>query len=89
MLFYQEPTAPTLISKTGQFNGGVTSSLVRGTYFPSNNVQWSGNLNGNSECTVIIADTVTLTGTSILSRCGRESVPILIRFNSQPPHAHP
>ena len=28
---------------------------------------WSGNLTGNSECTVIIADTVTLTGSSILS----------------------
>ena len=67
LLFYQDPRAPTQLSKSGILNGGASSSLVGATYFPSNNVTWSGNLTGNSECTVIIADTVTLTGSSILS----------------------
>ena len=67
LLFYQDPDAPTSISKTGQLNGGATSALIGGIYFPSNNVLWSGNLTGKSECTVIVADTVTLTGSSVLS----------------------
>jgi hypothetical protein len=67
LLFYQDPRAPKDTSKTGQLNGGATSSLVGATYFPSNNVTWNGNLTGVSECTLIIADTVTLTGSSVLS----------------------
>ncbi len=67
LLFYQDPNAPETAAKSAVLNGGSDSSLVGGMYFPSNNVTWSGNLTGLSECTVIIADTVTLTGSSILS----------------------
>jgi len=67
LLFYQDPRAPKDTSRTGQLNGGATSSLVGATYFPANNVTWNGNLTGASECTLIIADTVTLTGSSTLS----------------------
>ncbi|HXV25370.1 MAG TPA: hypothetical protein VED46_14045 [Alphaproteobacteria bacterium] len=67
LLFYQDPRAPTDTAYSAILNGGSDSSLVGGMYFPSNNVTWSGNLTGLSECIVIIAETVTLTGSSILS----------------------
>jgi hypothetical protein len=67
LLFYQDPRAPESTSKSATFNGTASSSLVGATYFPNNNVTWTGDLTGTSECTVIIADTVTLTGNSVLS----------------------
>jgi hypothetical protein len=48
-------------------NGGANTALVGATYFPSNQVTWSGNNTGQSQCTVIVADTVVLTGSSQLT----------------------
>jgi hypothetical protein len=67
LLFYQDPKAPELTSKAAVLNGGTNTVLNGATYFPSNRVTWSGNNTGNSECTVIVADTVVLTGSSMLS----------------------
>jgi hypothetical protein len=67
LLFYQDPRAPSSTSKSATLNGTAASSLVGATYFPNNNVTWTGNLSGVSECTVIVANTVTLTGNSLLS----------------------
>ena len=67
LLFYQDPRAPNSTSKSATFNGTANSSLAGGIYFPNNKVTWTGDLTGVSDCTVIVADTVTLTGNSVLS----------------------
>jgi hypothetical protein len=41
--------------------------LVGATYAPSNQVVWNGSVSGASECTVIVANSVALTGSSVLS----------------------
>jgi hypothetical protein len=67
LLFYQDPRAPETTAKTAVLNGGTNTALVGATYFPSNQVTWSGNNTGLSQCTVIIADEVVLTGSSLLT----------------------
>jgi hypothetical protein len=67
LLFYQDPRAPETTSKAAVLNGGTNTALVGATYFPSNQVTWSGNNTGQSQCTVIVADTVVLTGSSQLT----------------------
>jgi hypothetical protein len=67
LLFYQDPRAPETTAKAAVLNGGTQTALVGATYFPSNRVTWSGNNTGLSQCTVIVADTVLLTGSSQLT----------------------
>ncbi|MDF2765124.1 MAG: hypothetical protein K0S81_2118 [Rhodospirillales bacterium] len=67
LLFYQDPRAPETTAKAAVLNGGTNTALVGATYFPSNQVTWSGNNTGLSQCTVIVADTVVLTGSSQLT----------------------
>jgi hypothetical protein len=67
LLFYQDSRAITDSTKTVYLNGGANTVLVGATYAPSNQVVWNGNVSGASECTVIVANSVALTGSSVLS----------------------
>jgi Putative Flp pilus-assembly TadE/G-like len=67
LLFYQDPRAITDSTKTAYLNGNANTELVGATYVPSNQVVLNGNVSGASECTVIVANTVGLSGSSVLS----------------------
>lgn len=44
------------------FNGGATQSITGVLYFPGQNVTYAGHGSSSSECTQLIANTVTVTG---------------------------
>lgn len=67
VLFFQDPDTPTASNKTANLNGGANTVLNGAIYFPNNEVQWAGNNSLAATCTLIIADTVTFTGSSGLS----------------------
>ncbi len=74
VLFYQDRNAPAATNRN-KFNGTSTTNYTGAIYFPSQEVQFSGNNNsGGGKCTKIIADTVTFTGNSYLSNDCPESV---------------
>jgi len=70
----------TMASAVQRFNGDATSRLTGALYFPSQTVEMDGNFSGNNGCMQIVADTVTLIGSSVFSgSCpgtGLNSIPI-------------
>ncbi|MBR1245119.1 pilus assembly protein TadG [Bradyrhizobium sp. AUGA SZCCT0274] len=59
--------APTKSSNNVTINGGTTS-LGGALYFPNVEVTWGGNVqNANTECTQVIANSLTINGNSYLS----------------------
>ena len=67
VLFFQDHDTPNASNKTATLNGGAGTVLNGAIYFPNNEVQWSGNNTLAAACTVIVGDTVTITGNSGLS----------------------
>ena len=56
-----------------KINGGSSTSIEGLIYFPTQNLEFSGNTTGANACTVIVADTIKLTGNSELTTSGCEN----------------
>ena len=61
ILFFGDRTQP---NATQKFNGDNTSSMTGAMYFPSQQVQMSGNFSGQNGCMQVVADTIDYTGSS-------------------------
>jgi Flp pilus assembly protein TadG len=72
VLFYQDRNTPTSTGRS-QFNGGANMVLNGALYFPSTELDFSGNNGSNvgSRCTELIARLITFIGTSTIdaSQC--------------------
>jgi Flp pilus assembly protein TadG len=55
------------LGTTYKFNGGATQYLGGAIYFPTGDVNFSGGAGTNTNCTQLIADTITFTGNSGLA----------------------
>ena len=55
------------VGTTYKFNGGATQYLGGAIYFPTGDVQFSGGGGTNTNCTQLIADTISFTGNSGLA----------------------
>ena len=55
------------------FNGSANTSIGGAIYYPNQEVRFSGNAASASDCTLIIADTIRMTGTSTLESTGCEA----------------
>jgi len=69
MLFIQDPYVPnldTLSVLQSKFNGGSTMIMDGALYFPDMDVDYSGGSAGDVSCTLVIARTVTVSGTAHL-----------------------
>lgn len=53
--------------ETHKISGNSTSTLTGAIYFPESHLVFTGNSDGSSGCTQVIADTVELTGSSALA----------------------
>jgi hypothetical protein len=53
-------------STTFKFNGGDNQVLGGAVYVPKGNLQYAGGNNADTNCTQVIADTVTFVGNSLL-----------------------
>jgi putative Flp pilus-assembly TadE/G-like protein len=51
-------------SDVEKLNGGSSTSITGVIYFPSESVQYNGNTGGESTCTQLVADLITVTGTA-------------------------
>lgn len=69
---YSDPLTQT-VGETVKINGGSSTSIEGLMYFPTQNLEFSGNTTGSNACTVIVADTVLLTGNSELTTSGCEN----------------
>jgi hypothetical protein len=67
MLFYQDPIATNNSSHTSTINGGANIALTGALYFPSTEVGLNGDVTGTSECTLVVAATVSFSGNSTLN----------------------
>src|SRR5262249_58491336 len=65
VLFYQDRRTPTSTHRS-QFNGGSNMILAGAIYFPSSEVDYSGNngTNTGSRCIEVVARLITFIGTS-------------------------
>ena len=66
---FQDPNAPSGNNLVNKFNGGSTTEFEGALYFPSQEVQFTGN-NDNGDggaCTKIVAKIITFTGNSDMS----------------------
>ena len=54
-------------------NGGSSTSIEGLMYFPTQNLQFSGNTTGANACTVVVGNTIELTGNSELTTAGCEN----------------
>jgi len=82
MLFYKDRRTTT--SSNIKLTGGPTMSLTGAMYFLHSNVEYLGNT-ASSACTLIVADTVKISGTSKLSSSGCEALglePITAKYPS-------
>ncbi len=69
LLFFQDPRATS--SQANKFDGGATMNLTGGIYFPSEQVEWTGNnSSGTPTCTEIVAKTVVFIGNSNMDNSG-------------------
>ena len=77
VLFFGDRTMANAVQKV---NGDSTSTLTGAIYFPSQSVEFLGNFSGNNGCMRVIADTVTLSGSTTMNgSCpgtGLNSIPI-------------
>ncbi|HXJ02792.1 MAG TPA: hypothetical protein VNH44_16345 [Micropepsaceae bacterium] len=64
MLFYGNRNDP---DGSPSFNGDATSQLTGATYFPSQSVTMNGNFSGANGCMQVIANTISLSGSSTIS----------------------
>jgi hypothetical protein len=69
LVFIQDPRASSASNQVDRFNGGANMILKGAIYFPSQEVEWSGN-NANTDCIEIVAREVTFTGNSRLDVSG-------------------
>ena len=67
LLFYQDPNTPNDSSHDSTINGGSNIALTGALYFPSTDVTLNGDVTGGAECTLVVADTVTFSGSSTLN----------------------
>ena len=67
LLFYQDPIAANTASLNSNINGGANIQLTGALYFPHTHVNINGNVTGTSQCTLIVADTITFSGSSTLT----------------------
>jgi hypothetical protein len=63
---------------SAKINGGSNSIYTGALFFPNSDVTWSGNAAGNSNCTEIVAKSLTFTGNTYLnvSGCAPSLVPV-------------
>lgn len=77
ILFYGDRTQG---NATQKFNGDGTSTMTGALYFPSQQIQMTGNFSGQNGCMQVIADTIDYTGSSnFAANCaakGMSPVPI-------------
>lgn len=67
VLFFQDRDAPPALNKN-KLLGGSSTTFTGALYFPSQEVQFSGNnSNNDGACTKIVADTITFIGDSYLT----------------------
>ncbi len=64
VLFFQDPNAPS--SGSNLIAGGSTMRLTGILYFPSQHVDFTGGSSINESEIMLLADTITFTGTSYL-----------------------
>jgi hypothetical protein len=64
VLFFQDPNAPS--SGTNQITGGSTMQLTGVLYFPNQHVDFTGGSSVAESEIMLLADTITFTGTSYL-----------------------
>jgi len=64
IVMFGDRNMPT--STTFKFNGGDTQVLGGAVYLPKGTLQYAGGNNANTNCTQVIADTVTFVGNSLL-----------------------
>ena len=57
----------TQANATQKFNGDATSSMTGALYFPTQQVQMTGNFSGVNGCMQVVADTIDYTGSSTLA----------------------
>ena len=71
LLFYQDPISANTSSNTSNINGGADIQLTGALYFPSTHVNVNGDVTGTSECSLVVAGTITFGGSSTLntSKC--------------------
>jgi len=76
IVMFGDRNMPT--STTFKFNGGDTQVLGGAVYIPKGTLQYAGGNNASTNCTQVIADTVTFVGNSLLKiNCsGAGTVPI-------------
>jgi hypothetical protein len=67
MLFYKDRRTTT--TSDDKLTGGSTMSLTGAMYFPHDSVEYLGNT-GSTACTLLVADTIKVSGTSKLSSSG-------------------
>ncbi len=69
LLFVQDRRATS--TQPNKFNGGSTMNLTGGIYFPSEQIEWTGNNStGTPTCTKIVAKTVVFIGNSNMDDSG-------------------
>ena len=69
---YSDPaTQPA--GDTVRINGGSSTSIEGLMYFPTQELEFSGNTTGSNACTVVVASTIKLTGDSELTTSGCEN----------------
>jgi len=69
---YSDPASQPA-GDTVKINGGSSTSIEGLLYFPTQELEFSGNTTGSNACTVIVADTIKLTGDSELTTSGCEN----------------
>jgi Flp pilus assembly protein TadG len=90
ILFWQDKTSTSPCSATSgctsdSFTGGSASSFKGALYFPHGNVDFGGN--SGSNCTVLIANTVTFHGTPTMSASGCAAAGVTPPTNANRPIA--
>ena len=82
VLFYKDRRTTT--SSNIKLTGGPTMSLTGAMYFPHDSVEYLGNTVSNA-CSLVVADTIKISGTSKLSSSGCEALglsPITVKYPS-------
>ncbi|RZV39964.1 MAG: hypothetical protein EX271_10390 [Acidimicrobiales bacterium] len=69
---YSDPVTQTA-DEDVKINGGSSTSIEGLLYFPTQNLEFSGNTTGANACTVVVANTIQLTGNSGLTTSGCEN----------------
>jgi hypothetical protein len=70
VLFFRDPRATSNPTNNPavQINGGMTTQLRGGMYFPNSHVRFNGNA-GSSACSVVVAGSIEFSGNAGVALC--------------------